>query len=425
MNLLTRTLIALIVFIILAAGVQPGQAQDASTNECTRLVQNALSQLGNNCGDLGQNRACYGFRSVQSQLEAGTDAQPLSQPADQVNLTSVAVIDASAFNLSSGAWGIGVIKTAANLPVALRGQNLILIPLGDVEVENGVEPAEALLLPEISLPVAVGAATELFLEPTANSEVVGQVAGTTLDADGISPDRKWLRVYFEHEREYSIRATAWIGIEGLEPTPDTSGLPVIHPDSLTPMQKFYLRNAFTTPDCKLVPPPVLLVQGPEGIETDFIANGAKIRISSTITLRLLPPGNLMELAVLSGIATLNPDTSNPIIVPAGFATSICLSEERNLGIDGEPNDREVIAGCSWGALRMLRQDELLGLSSLQNIPSSVLNYRFRLPVLVCPSGVGRPICKIMIDNPKLIETLRRLCALKWLPDAVCPFIGGL
>ncbi|HEX2908004.1 MAG TPA: hypothetical protein VHO69_14135 [Phototrophicaceae bacterium] len=430
MNLFTRTLMAMVVFILMAVGIQPGQAQQADeTAACRSLVLNALLQVGNNCADLDRRSACYGFNQITSILDDAADntLQPLSEPSDQIAITDVAVIDAVALNLKESLWGIAPTSVEANLPVALPGRDLVLIPLGDVEVENGVEPSEALLLPEAALPVKVAAATKLILEPETSNETVGEVAaGTTLEADGISPDGKWLRVYFEHEREYSLRATAWVAIESLETQPDTSTLPVIGPDSFTPMQKFYLRNAFTTPACKTtIPRPLLFVQGPKDIETDFIVNGAKIRISSVITLRLVPPGDIMEVAVLSGIATLNPDTASPLIIPAGFETYICLSEPRNLGIDDEENDREVIPGCTWGTPRPFNRDELAIMAVLQEIPANVINYRFTLPRLVCPSGVGKPICKIVISDPRLLEILRILCGRGLLPPWLCQLIGGL
>lgn len=427
MNLLTRSLIALFVFLTMTVTVEQSKAQENASEACKLLVRDALAQVGSNCADLGRNEACYGFNQIQSIFDTKADnPQLLSEPGDQTLITDVAVIDSSEVNLRNGWWGIAPISVQANLPVALPGRDLVLIPIGDVDVENGVKPADALLLPAEALKFTVSAQTPLRLEPSASSEMVGQAAaGTPLEADGISPDGKWLRVYYEHEREYSTRSTAWLDVGTLSSQLDTSSLPRIQPDSMTPMQKFYLRNAFKTPECSNIPSPLLFVQGPESIETDFVVNGAKVRISSTITLRLLSPGNVMELAVLSGIATLNPDTRNPLVIPAGFATTICLSELRNLGIDGVENDREVIAGCNWTTPRQLTQNELGMMSLLQQIPVNILNYRFRLPRLVCPSGVGQPVCEIIVDDPRLLQLLRILCRRGILPPWICRLIRGI
>lgn len=424
MRLLSRSTIAIFLLAALLIFPQPNNAQERSTPTCMALIRTAMEQVGSNCADLGPNQVCYGYNNVESLLDdAAALTEPLSEMADQIAITEVAVVSASAFNLIDGTWGIAPLRSHANLPVALPGKGLVLMPIGDVEIENGIEPTDALILPEAALPVITVSETPLFSEASAESQNVGKVpAGSTLQADGISLDGTWLRVYYEYPREYSIRATAWVNRTALRSGADFDGLPVILPDSQTPMQTFYLRNAFTEPACRDVPPPILFVQGPDGIETDFTVNGAKVRISSSITLRLRPPGNIMELAVLSGIATLNPDMPSPLILPAGFVTEICLTELRNLGIDRRENDREVGPNCTWSAPRQMTNGELRSFGLLPNIPANVLNYSFTLPKLVCPSGVGRPICQIVIDNPRLLAVLRRLCERGILPPFICRLI---
>ena len=75
-------------------------AQQPGADSCGALVQSALSAVGSNCADLGPNAACYGFDTVSSILTQGVDdLEPLSKPADQIDITHVAVIKASGFDL--------------------------------------------------------------------------------------------------------------------------------------------------------------------------------------------------------------------------------------------------------------------------------------------------------------------------------------
>lgn len=55
----------LIVFSALAFSTQRGFTQDTGSN-CPVLVKQALDAVGNSCGGLGRNSACYGFNRVNA-----------------------------------------------------------------------------------------------------------------------------------------------------------------------------------------------------------------------------------------------------------------------------------------------------------------------------------------------------------------------
>jgi hypothetical protein len=170
---------------------------------------------------------------------------------------------------------------------------------------------------------------------------------------------------------------------------------------------------------------MLYVQGPAGIETDFTVNGAHIRMSSSVMLRLLPPGNILELIALSGIVTLDPDSPAPMIVPAGFVTRICLTEPRNLGLYNRENDREIGPACVWSTPVQMNQTQLAAIRMLETIPANIMNDPLQLPRLICPSGVGEPVCQVIIDDATLLQDLRQLCSQGILPPFICLAISGL
>src|SRR5262249_18989320 len=139
---------------------------------------------------------------------------------------------------------------------------------------------------------------------------------------------------------------------------DLSTLPVIGPDTKTPMQAFYFRTSISGTACDQAPNSVV-VQGPKNLTIDINANGADIRLGSTIALYELPVdamtqqyltqhyGNiglvteLMQIIVLDGHVVLDAGKPNQIEMNTGETTFICLSSPQNLGDDGLANDRQV------------------------------------------------------------------------------------
>jgi LysM repeat protein len=112
------------------------------------------------------------------------------------------------------------------------------------------------------------------------------------------------------------------------------------------MQAFYVHNVPGQLTCSQAPS-VLAIQSPQNITVDLMANGANVRLGSLILLRILPPGNILQLTTVEGEAILDAGTPNEVHVPAGFTTTRCLAEPDNLGIDGQANDRNVGEDCSW------------------------------------------------------------------------------
>lgn len=388
---------------------------------CEELTTTALAQFDSACANLGDNHACYGYDKATAFLVGETSAsEAFSQPGNQLDLTQVSTVHTLSPDLSQGALGMATLDVQANLPLGLPGRDAVYILMGDVELENGVQPEDALILADQPLMINAITSASLFSKPTIDGQSVGQVtAGTALAADGVSPDGQWLRVYFEYERQYSTRADAWINKSALDDAVDVSSLPVITDASRTPMQKFYLRNGLTEADCHEQTPPLLFVQGPQNIETDITVNDVDIRISSSIVIRILPPGNLMQVIVLSGIATINIGCSSPLIVPAGYLSEVALNGGLDLGLDGQANDSQASDCADWSAPRQLTQEEFLGLSGLQRLPSGLLNYRLVLPTITCPSGVGQPVCQVIYSDDNLIQHTSQLCASGGLPESVC------
>jgi len=408
------------------SGTDSLPGQQTPDNICLDVMRQALAEFATSCASSDPNSACYGFKTVAPSFADNTSLDTFSETSDQVELTTLADLLGSKFDKEAEDWGIALLKFQANLPASLSSDAARLVLLGDVRIENDVEPPDALLLPAEPLVTAAIQDADLLAGADAAADMVGSVeAGAELEIDGISPDGAWLRVYYEYVvwREYSKRATAWISREAVDADLDTSALPEIAPDSLTPWQHFYMITATNGSECAPAPPPLVYIQGPHQIEVDFRVNGADIRISSDVVLHLIAP-RVMELIVLTGVARVYPETPDEIVVPAGYSTTICLTEDQDLGINRQIDDREVDSGCKWSAPVPMTLGQIDTLTALEQLPENVLIDNAWVPELSSPSGVGNVQSVFIFDNPN--ETLKgvtALCAQGQLPANTCAILG--
>lgn len=355
MRRITFVFSLLLAGFMLAAVFERGLTQPAASSECPTLVKQALEAVGDNCGGLGRNSACYGFNRVNATFSSQVEDGFFSKPADQTNLRLLQTIDTAALNESIQEWGVAVMSVQANIPNSLPGQAISFILLGDVEVQNAV-PADSAVEPATN-PVAVTTLNQSNIRtlPTTNANIVGSVAsGTRLSADAINPTKDWVRVV------YNNAEPGWINRPLVSSAGDLDSLPVFSADSRTPMQAFYFKTGVGEPACTKSPD-VLVVQGPEKVAVDITANGANIHIGSTVAFRTVE-GSRMQIFTLHGEATVN-----GVKVPIGYVTTVQLSDDGTTVI-GEPE-----------APRPMTQEELDLFVWLEDIPTNVLNYPIDVP----------------------------------------------
>jgi hypothetical protein len=285
---------------------------------------------------------------------------------------------------------------------------------------NDVLPDEAFVYPKTPLALVTATRTTLYAEPDATSAAAGTVeSGQTLQADGISADGNWVRVAFDSEGRYGTIPFAWVSLESVEDT-DVRELAVHEAENYTPMQRFVFKNTTQEDACRPTPAAMVMVQSPDETETRFVVNGADVLIASTVVFTIRQP-NIMELRVLAGTAAVCVGTPNEFAIPEGFAIEIPLSMTKNIG------DQTFAATnlCGWTNLRLMLEDEIRGFSILEAFLDNILNVLVRLPRIDCPSGVGQPICSVVIQNPIRLERIRRLCASGIITPAICARIRGL
>jgi hypothetical protein len=369
-------LLALLLLLIFIPAFM--DAQEAS--DCPALVQQALEAVGNSCTALDRNSACYGFNRVNATFIEAQPEDVFDAPSDRTILTGLQNIQTAALDAPDNIWGIAVMNVQANVPGSLPGQAVVFMLLGDVQVENAVDPTQAFTSAE-PVNVTVMTTANARSGPSINNNVIASVPqGTQLQADALNGDKTWARVLLNN-------APAWISRDLLQPeVQGTLGaLPPITTNTLTPMQAFYFKTGLSDISCTESPPSILVVQGPERVKVDLTVNGANIEMGSTIGLMTTESNHLLVMTI-DGTAKVG-----GIEIPAGFALEAPLS-----------NDGKSLDG-PWTNFRSLTPDELKTLDPLKNFPPGLLHYPIVLPSLGdiarTRAAISAPVVPRATPNP--------------------------
>lgn len=403
--------------------VAPGVQVSEAIAECEAIAEQVHAGLGSNCADLGEESVCYGYDGMVASF---TNAEALQIPADRASVRNFVVASTEGFDSVQNRWGILALNARADLPNTFAEGSVRSVLFGEGMVENGVQFDTALLLPEepVEVTVADDTAIVLNLPDTfgADSRVVGEVpVATVLLAEAITEDGQWARITFAYETDYGFIQTAWIQRSTLEDNPDLDALPVMGPDSRTPMQSTFFSLSSTVPRCGPASPTAqiayYLIQGPADVEISQTINGAEIRINGTVLLQAFPVRRFMRLTTVSGLTRVRPGSNEEILIPAGYSAITCMDGPLNSGADGNPNDYVASDRCDWHLSEPLTEAALAALGA-DAIPGGLLNYPVSKPQLVCDE-MG---CDYVDTNPVYARRLGHLCEEGLLSPSICRFI---
>src|SRR5215207_8431591 len=190
-----RAFALMILTLILFSGAAVStNAQEEPS--CPSLVEQALSSVGGNCGDLARNSACYGYNDVTATFEETTAPVSFAAPSDRAELITLASIGTSPMDTALEKWGIALMNLQANLPETLPGQNTVFMLLGNAQVENAVAPEDAFGGGTV-VDVLTRSAAGLFAESDSASAVTASIPGNTdLQADAITANSERVRVVY-------------------------------------------------------------------------------------------------------------------------------------------------------------------------------------------------------------------------------------
>ncbi len=320
-------LIALLLFGLVLS-VTTATAQDST---CAPLVEQALSSVEEGCAAAGRNQACYGYVDLTATARADAENFTFDQAGDVANVADVQSLRLSALDEVANTWGIALMRLQANLPDALPGQNVTFLLFGDVEIENAVEPTEALTTIEATSTGAINVRTG----PSTNFAVAGSLTtGELVIANGRNADASWLRIQIPESN-----ALGWVSTPLVTTEDAVDTLSVVEASDqevpLAPMQAFYFRTGITGTTCAEAPADGILIQTPEGAGMINIrANDVDIQLGSTAYLQA-QPGADMTVSVIEGEGAITADGVT-VTVPAGAEVTIPLDEI--LSAIGAPSD---------------------------------------------------------------------------------------
>jgi hypothetical protein len=162
--LLGYSLIALVLFFLFsppnrASSPQPALAQGAPGKKCPDIVRAALNNTNKSCAYTTRNKACYGNSMIEAQGQASASNFTFAKPGDVTDISAIKSLKLSAYDASSGNWGIALLRLQGDLPDTATGQNVTAIAFGDVQVTDSSQTASE------NVNAAVGA-TNTLLAPT-------------------------------------------------------------------------------------------------------------------------------------------------------------------------------------------------------------------------------------------------------------------
>lgn len=352
---------------------------------CPAMVNQALTQVGNNCANLNGNTACYGFGGVDALLSENSTAA-FAQPSDRIALTDLNGLRTTPLNPDTGDLGIALLSVSADAALAngLNVGDVKYVLFGEVELSNVVGVENSFLLPQFAPVLTTALDQALRVSPGVDAPRVTDImAGSEFIATGITPDGAWVHGNYDL---YS----AWLPRTAFEPAADLTSLPLVNADGRYPMQAFQFSTIDETiPGCENLPPSLLILQAPRNVAVDIMANGAKIRFTNTIFLRTTR-NFAMEIINISGDVTTDVGASNQTTFRAGGALSAPLNAQGR--VQGE-----------WTNFRTLSRAETERYDILESLPENVLNAEIAIPRMVNPSG---PVETMVFptDTPPFVPT---------------------
>lgn len=116
----------------------------AQTEDCERIVAEAIGSVDSLCDGLDRNSACYGSAMVDSELADTAQADDIfSIPGDQAGLVSFNSIQPRPLDVETGEFGVSLLHVIANVPNTNPGQAVLFLLVGDANLTNEVAADES------------------------------------------------------------------------------------------------------------------------------------------------------------------------------------------------------------------------------------------------------------------------------------------
>jgi hypothetical protein len=355
-----RPVVSLLALLLVIGGPSSSIHAQDNNPQCQPSIRRAYSDLGTNCSKLEANAVCYSHEDVMGMIIDGETAPEgfFSTPGYRGELTPIARITGTPFDLDTGTWGLSKLSVQVytddieNDDLTTVDDNLrgvTYIPVGDVDIENA-------LMPQFD-----------------------EDGNLIIDAETPGP---W-QVFF-------LRNGTAIPSCTQAPPP------------------LLLVQGADDADT------VITVNG---AKIRLMAGETRNPLPTTVVLQVLYSGDSMRLIVLSGLVTLNPDSLHPTLIPPGYWTIACLDEPQDRGLDSQKNDR--IVSCGWSEPALITDAMFTQLDGLQGLPGNVLKKPVVVPAILHPSLAAGGGIKRFFSDPDLLALAREACDNNRLPPGIC------
>jgi len=304
-----------LLLLLISVGVTHLAAQSGA---CPEAIQQALQSANQFCANAGRNQVCYGNTLISATNWEGAPLPDFGQPGQLVNAADVASLVTAPFDLATKNWGVAVMRLQANIPDTLPGQNVTFVVFGDVQLQNEVAPGQIVAANGLS-----GTALSnpnLRAGPGTDWNVVGSLkVGDKLSVIGKDATGDWLQIVNQSQ-------TRWVATKFVQLDGDASTLNVIDPKDKNqllyqaPMQAFIVKNRVNQTSCEAVPNGGMMIQSPQHLTVNFLANGIEMSVGSTALLRVDDAQGL-HVATLAGNVGVKSASTTQSVEP-GYALDV-------------------------------------------------------------------------------------------------------
>ncbi|MBZ0288350.1 MAG: hypothetical protein K8I30_12105 [Anaerolineae bacterium] len=126
---MTRKMVPL-VFLLFSISWGAVGAQD-----CPALVQNALTRAEKACALMRGNQACYGYQTLDAQLQEGLSPFAFNGVGDITPVDTIESLRMSALDPVNDEWGVALMRVRADISDEQPNENMTLLAFGEVSIE--------------------------------------------------------------------------------------------------------------------------------------------------------------------------------------------------------------------------------------------------------------------------------------------------
>jgi len=107
-----------------------------SAQDCPALVERALTHTERACAGMRSNQACYGYRTLEAQLQPGLSPFVFNSVGDITGVDTIHSLRLSALDPTRDEWGVSVMRVRADISDQYPNENVTLLAFGAVSIDS-------------------------------------------------------------------------------------------------------------------------------------------------------------------------------------------------------------------------------------------------------------------------------------------------